>query len=166
MNVKKKLLWKFCGKEFLEKESKVFACVFCCCCFNLIFYYSFIFGCTGSLLLCTDFLQLWITGAALQLWCGSFYIAVASLVTEHRLQGFQAQFWCTGSVVCQHVESSWTRDQTCVLCISKCFLIHWATREVLFYFVLGEFNSGLIQNQSLVFSMLKQQSFLGLFSYY
>ena len=30
----------------------------------------------------------------------------------------------------QNVESSWTRDRTCVPCIGRQILCHWATREV------------------------------------
>ena len=76
-------------------------------------------------------------------------IVVASLATEHRLQGSRAsivaahglftcgsraraqQLWRSGLVVPQHVESSWTRDHTCVPCIGRQILIHCATREVL-----------------------------------
>ena len=55
-------------------------------------------------------------------------IVVVSLFAEHSLQGKWAsvvefpgsraqaqQLWCTGLAAQQHVESSWTRDQTCVL---------------------------------------------------
>ena len=35
-----------------------------------------------------------------------------------------------GLVVPQHVGSSWTRDQSCVLCIGRQILYHSATREV------------------------------------
>ena len=31
----------------------------------------------------------------------------------------------------RHVESSWTRDQTCVPCVGRQILIHSATKEVL-----------------------------------
>ena len=33
-----------------------------------------------------------------------------------------------GLVASRHVESSWTRDQTCLLCVGR--WIHWTTREV------------------------------------
>ena len=54
-------------------------------------------------------------------------------VLQFQLAGFRAwaqQIWCTGLGAPWHVESSQTRDQTCVLCISKQIPIHWATREV------------------------------------
>ena len=38
--------------------------------------------------------------------------------------------WCTGLVALQHVKSSQTRDWTCVPCLGKQILIHWAAREV------------------------------------
>ena len=63
--------------------------------------------------------------------------AVSSPVAEHRLQaqGLQQlqhvssrvkaqQLWHTGLVAPGHVESSLTRDRTCVPCISKQTLIH------------------------------------------
>ena len=73
-------------------------------------------------------------------------IAVASLVAECGLQWLQhyglsscgwralehgpsssmwaQQLWCTGSVSLQHVESSWTKDQTCVPCIDRWIRYH------------------------------------------
>ena len=42
-------------------------------------------------------------------------IVVASVVTEHRLQVLGLQWLrCTDIVAPKHVESSWTRNQTCV----------------------------------------------------
>ena len=60
-------------------------------------------------------------------------IAVASLVTEHRLKapGFQ-QLWYTGPASPRHVGSSKTRDQTCVPCIGRRIPIYYTTREVFF----------------------------------
>ena len=47
----------------------------------------------------------------------------------------QAQkLWWTGLVVLWHVGSSRTRDQTCVSCIGKRILYHWATREAQTHF--------------------------------
>ena len=54
-------------------------------------------------------------------------------VLQLQLAGSRAwaqQIWCTGLGAPWHVESSQTRNQTCVLCISKQIPIHWATREV------------------------------------
>ena len=44
------------------------------------------------------------------------------------------QLWLMGLVALQHVESSWTRDQTHVLCIGRWVLNHWTMREVQRYF--------------------------------
>ena len=38
--------------------------------------------------------------------------------------------WCVGLVAPQHVESSWTRDQTHFLCIARWIPNHWTTKEV------------------------------------
>ena len=40
------------------------------------------------------------------------------------------QMWCTGLVALWRVGSSQTRDQTCVSCIGRRILYHWATKEV------------------------------------
>ena len=124
--------------------------------------YWFIFGCPGSSLCslvscscgsggyswlcCMDFswwwLLLWSTGCRHR----------ASVVAARGLRGCRVQAWgrawCsswqhTGSVV-RHsglvapwrVESSWTRDQTHVSCISRQIPIHSTTREALFYCIL------------------------------
>ena len=74
-------------------------------------------------------------------------IAVASLVEEHRLQGIwlqmlqlagsraqPQQLWHTDLVAPWHVESSQTRDQTCVPCIGKQISNHWTMREAQNFF--------------------------------
>ena len=61
---------------------------------------------------------------------GYFLFVMAFLVAEHGLQGVQAQEWRTGLVAPGHVESSQSRDRTCVACISRQILNHWTTREV------------------------------------
>ena len=53
--------------------------------------------------------------------CGSWAPA-----PEHRL----SSCWHMGLVALQHVESSQTRNQTCVSCIGRQTLNHWTTREV------------------------------------
>ena len=61
--------------------------------------------------------------------------------TGSRLEGFSScstwaqQLWCQGLVALQHVESSWTRDQTCVPCIGRRIPIHCTTGEVLMIFI-------------------------------
>ena len=46
------------------------------------------------------------------------------------------QLWHTGLDVPHHVESSRTRDRTCVPCIGRWILYHWTTREVPHYLIL------------------------------
>ena len=66
-------------------------------------------------------------------------IAVASLVARQGLQGAWAQqSQQVGSAVAAHgllamrqVESSWTRDPTCVPCIGRWTLNHWTIKEML-----------------------------------
>ena len=49
-------------------------------------------------------------------------------------RGFQ-QWWCMGLAALWHVESSWTRDRTCVPSIGQKIFNCWITREVhMFYF--------------------------------
>ena len=74
---------------------------------------------------------------------GYFLFVMAFLVAEHGLQGVQAQEWRTGLVASGHVESSQSRDQTCVACISRQILNHWTTREVqhsTFFSLINFFN--------------------------
>ena len=40
------------------------------------------------------------------------------------------QLWRSGFSCPRHVRRSWTRDRTCVPCISRRILIHWTTEEV------------------------------------
>ena len=93
-------------------------------------FFFFFFGCVGSSLLRTGFLQL------RRAVCG-LLIAVASLVAEHglqacRLQQFwlmgsraQAQqLWLTGLVASRHVGSFRTRARTRVPCIGRRILNH------------------------------------------
>lgn len=59
---------------------------------------------------------------------------VASLGAERRLQSTWASGAAgTGLVVPQHLDSSQTRDWTCVPCIGRCTLIHCTAREVFDY---------------------------------
>ena len=57
------------------------------------------------------------------------------------------QLWCVGLVAPQHVESSRTRDQTCVLCFGRQILNYWTTREVL--------NKNIVMGISLVGQRLR-----------
>ena len=61
--------------------------------------------------------------------CGSRALGIKSFSTG----GLQAQIgslWCTGFVAPQHVESSQSRDRTCVPCVGRRILIHYATKKV------------------------------------
>ena len=61
----------------------------------------------------------------------------ASLAAEHGLSGVGASVvGLTGLVAPRHVESSLTRDRTCVPCMGRWILIHCTTREVPYNVVL------------------------------
>ena len=57
--------------------------------------------------------------------CSSF-----SCGTDHGPGAQAQQLWCMGLGGLEHVGSSWTKDQTHVLCIGRWVLNHWPTREV------------------------------------
>ena len=113
-------------------------------------------------IVCINFLLHWVFVAAHQLslvmeskgyasLVHGLLTVVASLAGEHGLQacGLQQwqytgsvvgarrlqQLWCMVLVASWHVESSWTRDRTCVPCIGRWILIHCTTREVLIAFL-------------------------------
>ena len=112
----------------------------------------FIFGCTGSSLLCMGFLWFQWVGATLRYppLLESGYSRVSEEGTgfsccrawapghsgfrgcvlwapEHRLKSYG-----TGvSIALKHMESSQTRNQTCIVpCISRQILNHWRAREI------------------------------------
>ena len=91
-----------------------------------------IFDCAGSVAMCR--LSLVTVHGHL--------IEVASLVAAHssRARGLQ-QLWHMGLVALWHVESSWTRDQTCVPCIGRQIFNHWTTREVQTHSFICSFSS-------------------------
>ena len=107
-----------------------------------LFIYLFIFGCIGSSLLCTGFLQLWQAGATLRCsvrashcsgfsCCGAW--ALGAQAQQLWLAGSRAQaqqLWGTSLVAPQDIGSSRTRAQTHVPCIGRRILNHCATREV------------------------------------
>ena len=121
-----------------------------------LFVCLFIYGCVGSLLLRTGFLQLLRAGATLccTAWashCGGFSCCTtwalgtqASVVVALGLQqlwltGSRAQaqqLWCMGLVAPWHVGSSQTRARTCVPYIGRWILNHCATREVIVFFFI------------------------------
>ena len=102
---------------------------------SFFFFFKFIFDCAGSLLLASGFLQLKQTGATLQLQCTGFSLQWLLLLQS---MGFRAcwlqQLWCIDLVAPWHMESSWTRDQTWVLCIGRQIFNHQTIREVLYVF--------------------------------
>ena len=93
------------------------------------FYPFFSFVCTGSSLLCELLLcgkWGWLSSCgAWASYCGDFSCCGAQAL-EPRLQSL----WHMGLVALQHVESSWPRDRTRVLCIGRQIPIHYTTREV------------------------------------
>ena len=92
----------------------------------------------------TGYSSSWCVSFALQgLLCGVQALgAQASVVAAHGILGcgsvgprmWVQKLWYMTTVVL-HVGSSWTRNQTHVLCISRKILKHCTTREVLFFFI-------------------------------
>ena len=85
---------------------------------------SLIFGCAGSWLLCVDFALVVASGGCSLIVVRGLFVAMASPGVEHGLQWL----WHMGLVASWHVESSQTRDWTCVPCIGRWFPT-WTTRE-------------------------------------
>ena len=59
--------------------------------------------------------------------------------------GCSMQYQHLGLVAPKHVESSRTRDRTCVPCISRWMLNHWLTRQVLSY--INQDREALVQKE-------------------
>ena len=55
----------------------------------------------------------------------------------------------TDLVALWHVESSWTRDGTCIPCVGRHILNHWTTREV-HHYVLNDRTSVTPQHHGAV----------------
>ena len=120
-------------------------------CSFFFFFNLFIFGCVGSSLLCTGFLQLRRVGAYSSLRCTGFSLLWLLLLrsTGSRHAGFSScgtwaqqlwlvgsraqaqQLWRTGLVAPWHVRSSRARARTRVPCIGRRILNHCATRGAL-----------------------------------
>ena len=91
---------------------------------NLLHLYSifniFIFGCAGSLLLCAGF-RLWQAGATLPCSigasCGGWWFLLFQSTGSKALR--LQYLWHTDLADPKHVESSQTRDQTCVPSIGR-----------------------------------------------
>ena len=118
-------------------------CLFLVISNNLFFQNYFIFGCVGSSLLHTGFLQLRRAGATLH--CGGWAShgggfscrgaqALGTQAQQLWLVGSRAQapqLWRMGLVALWHVGSSQTRARTCVPCLGRRILNHCTTREAL-----------------------------------
>ena len=64
-----------------------------------------------------------------QLRCAGF--SLQWLLLQSRISGAWAQYlWLMCLVALQHVQSSWSRDQTCVAFTGSWILNHWTTKEV------------------------------------
>ena len=132
-----------------------------CSSFILSFYKQtkkvFIFGCADSAA-ALAFLQLQGVGFsccwARALGCPGFsgcstWALVRPWAPEHRLNSCGAQ----GLADLWHVGSSRTRDETCVSCIGRQILYHWATREAQFCpFLISYFSvfPALLKNDKIV----------------
>ena len=60
-------------------------------------------------------------------------MVAASFARAQALGEWASVVLVMGLVAPQHVESSWTRDQTHVSCIGRQILIYYTTREVRYY---------------------------------
>ena len=107
--------------------------------FLKIYLFLFIFGCIGSSLLRTDFLQQRRAGGTLRLavhrllmWWLLLLWSTGSRHVGFSSCGMQAQqLWHTGLVTPRHVGSSQTTGRTPIPCIGRQILNHCTTREVL-----------------------------------
>ena len=71
--------------------------------------------------------RVWAIGHAGFSTCGSQ--AQYSWFAGSRVQA--QKLWCMGLVASQHMDSSQTRDPTCVSCISRWILNQWTTKKVM-----------------------------------
>ena len=111
--------------------------------------YLFIYGCTGTLLLPVDFIELW----AIQGLLASCSTQASHLWWLFLLQSSDLVPDVHCLVVSQHVESSQIRDRIPVPCFGRWILNHWTTRKVLrncFLFVMElrvNFREGMISSR-------------------
>ena len=71
------------------------------------------------------------------------------------------QLWCIGFAAPWHVGSSQTRDETCVPCIGRWILNHWAIREALFaffFFFSNHLRGSILQSSLQTIQALVSQS--------
>ena len=128
--------------RFTFKQRIDIACGLLLMLFKCLYIYLFMFGCVGSSLLLTGFLQLWRAGATLSCVeraspCGGFsccgrrtgFSSCGTWAQQLWLVGSKAQahqLWLTGLVAPRHVGSSQTRGGTRVPCIGRWILNHCA----------------------------------------
>ena len=96
-----------------------------------IYLILFIFGCIGSSMLCTGFLQLRRAGATPHRGARASHHRGLSRCGAQAPDALAQQLWLTGPAAPRHVGSSQTRAQTRVPCIGRQTLNHCATREAL-----------------------------------
>ena len=97
---------------------------------SLFFKKIFIFGSSGSSLPCAGFSLVLANGGYSPLQCSGFSLQWLLLLKLPGSRMQAQQLRRTGLVAPRHVESSLTRDRTCVPCIGRWILYHWTTSEV------------------------------------
>ena len=116
------------------------------------FFFFFFASCVGSFLIVLVQTGWLLTNCGAWVDCGGFSCcraqavgAQASVVKAHGLSScglwtleLRLELWHTGLVALWQIESSWTRDQSCVSCIGRQILIHCTTREVLGVVFIGK----------------------------
>ena len=86
-----------------------------------------LFGC--SVFIAGTGFSLVVSGVCSLVWCAAFLLQWLLWLQSSGSRVRAQQPWHTGSAALRHVRSSRTRDRTCVPCIARQILSHWATRE-------------------------------------
>ena len=113
------------------------------CYFFFSLKYSFIFGCSGSLLLQEGFLQLQRAGAIVWLCYTGFSLQWLLLFQTMDSRTHRLKLQSTGLIIVAHgfscsEASSGTRDQTGVPCIARWTFNHWTTRKPSYSFYIHQ----------------------------
>ena len=98
-------------------------------CFLIIYLFLFLLLAMLSLCYCTGFLQLQREDTSIQVWCTGFSLWWLLSRYEHSCVVCELSSCGIWLSQLQHVEFSWTRDRTCVPCITGHILNHWTARE-------------------------------------
>ena len=93
--------------------------------FKVFFYFFFIFLKSPFIFLNFTLIDLFIFGCAVLLPCVGAAPQLWSVDSRTR------ELWCRSPAALWPVVSSWTRDWTCVPCVSQWILHHWTTREII-----------------------------------